>query len=116
MSATKLIIATSAILLMAAALAAQDEPRASPDATSAAVTALESNLGNPPGLTIEEVRVTEAGVACIDYRVSDGQGNKALGHAVVQRGEVLKSSSGESFEKAWKEHCLGPRGGTSRNE
>jgi hypothetical protein len=115
MSATKLIIATSAILLMAAALAAQDEPLTSPDATAASVAALRSNLGNPPGLTIDEVRVTDAGVACIDYRLGNGQGNKALGHAVVQLGEVLKSSSGDSFEKAWNEHCLGPRGGTSRN-
>ena len=112
MSATKLVIATSAILIMAAALAAEDMPRESSDATAASVNALRANLGDPVGLQIEEVRVTGAGVACIDYRLKGAQGPKSLGHAVVQGDEVLKSSSGyRLFEKAWNEHCLGPRGG-----
>jgi hypothetical protein len=117
MSKTKLVIATSAILIMAAALAANDEPRKSTDATSASVTALKAKLGNPEGLLIDEVRVTEAGVACIDYRVNGAQGSKGLGHAVVQGDEVLKSSSRDKlFEKAWNEHCLGPRGGMTGND
>jgi hypothetical protein len=116
MSTTKLVIATSAILVMAAALAAHDEPRGS-DATSSSVAALKANLGNPAGLEVDEVRVTAAGVACIDYRVSNGQGGKSLGHAVVQGDEILKSSSrDERFEKAWNEHCLGPRGGITTNK
>ena len=116
MSTTKLFIATSAILLMAAALAANDEPRGA-DATIASVAALKSNLGNPEGLEVEEVRVTGSGVACIDYRMKNNQGVKSLGHAVVQRDEVLKSSSDyERFEKAWNEHCLGPRGGMTSEQ
>ncbi len=117
MSTTKLVIATSAILALAAALAAGDEPREGSDATSTSVAALKANLGNPAGLEVDEVRVTGAGVACIDYRLSNGQGGKSLGHAVVQGDEVLKSSSGdERFEKAWNEHCLGPRGGVTSVE
>jgi hypothetical protein len=117
MSTTKLVIATSAILIMAAALAANDAPREGTDATSASISALKANLGDPEGLQIDEVRVTGAGVACIDYRLKGTQGPKSLGHAVVQGDEVLKSSSGDKlFEKAWNEHCLGPRGGMTGNE
>jgi hypothetical protein len=117
MSTTKLVIATSAILLMAAALAATDEPRATVDATTTSVAALKTNLGNPAGLAIDEVRVTDAGVACIEYRLSNEQGGKSRGHAVVQGNEVLKSSSGdERFQQAWNKHCLGPRGGTTGSE
>jgi len=117
MSVTKLVTAASAILLMAAALAASDEPREGRDATSASVAALKANLGNPAGLQVDEVRVTDAGVACLDYRVSNDHGGTSLGHAVVQKDEVLKSSSGDPrFEKAWNEHCLGPRGGMTSEE
>jgi hypothetical protein len=109
MDTRKLLLASSALLAVAGAFAA--------DTTSASVAALEANLGSPAGLEIEEVRVTAAGVACIDYRVSDGKGGKSLGHAVVRGDEVLKSSAGyERFEKAWNEHCLGPRGGVTSGE
>ena len=115
MSKTKLLISTSAILAVAAALAASPEGSDNSNATSVAIAALKSNLGNPPGLTVDEVRVTDDGVACIDYRLSDGEG-KVPGHAVVQHDEVLKSSAGDRFQKAWDEHCLGPRGGMTRGE
>jgi hypothetical protein len=56
--------------------------------------------------------VTDKGIACIDYRISNGQGGKVRGHAVIQGDEVLKSSSDdERFQKQWNQHCLGPRGG-----
>jgi len=106
MDTMKLIIAASVTLLpVTGALAA--------DATSAAVAKLKANLGDKAGgLEVEEVRVTDAAVACIEYRVSGSRG-----HAVVQGNEVLKSSSdSDRFEKAWNEHCLGPRGGTTSNE
>jgi hypothetical protein len=104
---TVLIASTAALLPMAAALAADREAGDGSDATAASVAALKANLGNPAGLEVDEVRVTAAGIACIDYRVS-----KTPGHAVVQGNEVLKSSSdAERFEKKWNEHCLGPRGG-----
>jgi hypothetical protein len=115
MSVTKLVIATSAILAMAATLVASPEsPKGSTegaDATTASIATLKANLGNPAGLAIEEVRVTDAGIACIDYRVGNTQAGTSRGHAVVQGNEVVKSSSDERFEKLWNEHCLGPRGG-----
>jgi hypothetical protein len=102
MDTMKLMIAASVTFLpVTGALAA--------DATSNAVAALKANLGSNVSLEVDEVRVTEAGVACIEYRVSGSRG-----HAVVQGNEVLKSSSdAERFEKAWNQHCLGPRGGTT---
>jgi hypothetical protein len=80
------------------------------DATSNAVAALKANLGDKAGgLEVEEARATDAGIVCIEYRVSGSRG-----HAVVEGNEVLKSSSDAArFEKAWTEHCLGPRGGTT---
>ena len=112
MSIKKLVVATSAILLMGA-LAAHDESSKGQDATAASVASLRASLGNPAGLEIDEVRVTDAGVACIDYHTS-GLGAKSVGHAVVQGKGVLKSSTRDArFEKAWNEHCLGPRGGVT---
>ena len=104
-SSKQLIASCAALLAMAGMLAAED-------ATSAAVAALKANLGDPANLEVDEVRVTNIGVACIDYRLGDAAGGKNRGHAVVQGEEVLKSSEGsERFETAWSEHCLGPRGG-----
>jgi hypothetical protein len=109
-----LFASSFAILSMAGALAIEGE---GPDATSASVAALKENLGNPAGLEIDEVRVTDSGVTCIEYRMSDGKGGQSPGHAVVRGNEVLKSPSGdEEFEKAWNAHCLGPRGGISSGE
>ena len=111
----KLLIASSvALLLLVAAFAANGQERKSPDRTAASVAALKASLGNSSGLEVEEVRVTNTGVACINYHLSDSKGGKSPGHAVVQGDEVLKSPSGdERFEKAWTEHCLGPRGGVT---
>ena len=113
MDAMKLLIAASVTFLpLAGALAADGKPENGTDATDAAVDALKANLGSNADLEIEEVRVTEAGVVCIDYRVSGSRG-----HAVVQGKEVLKSSSdADRFEKVWNEHCLGPRGGVTNEE
>lgn len=106
MSVTKLVIATSAILVVAAALAVEPSPSDS-DTTTASVATLKAHLGNPKGLEIDEVRVTDDGIACIEYHVS-----KTRGHAVVEGDDVLKSpSDAERFDEAWNEHCLGPRGG-----
>ena len=115
MNTKTLLIAASVVLLpVGGALAADQEGS---DATAASVAALKANLKNSAGLTVDEVRVTEAGVACINYRVNNDQGGKSRGHAVVQGDEVLKSSTGyKRFEKAWNEHCLGPRGGTTPSQ
>ena len=99
-NAGKLLVASSiAMLPFTNALGA--------DATSKAVAALKANLGSGVSIEVDEVRVTESGVACIDYR-----NDRNRDHAVVRGDEVLKASSDEKrFEEAWTQHCLGPRGG-----
>lgn len=117
MSRTKLIIATSTILAVAAAFATDRKPRDASDMTAASVAALEANLGNPEGLEVDEVRVTDDGVACIEYRLKNAEDDMSRGHAVVQGEEVLKSSSDAGrFDKAWSKHCLGPRGGMNSSQ
>jgi len=112
-----LIVATVALLPMTGALAADQTAGEGSEITAASVAALKANLGDPASLQVDEVRVTEAGVACIKYRLRNAQGGEIRGHAVVQGNEVLKSSADvEHFEKVWNEHCLGPRGGLSREE
>jgi hypothetical protein len=112
MTATKLILATSAIMLMAAALAV--EPKSTEDVTDASVATLKASLGNPITLEVDEVRVTDDGVACIEYRLGNPKDARSRGHAVVDDDEILKASvDAERFEAAWTEHCLGPRGGMS---
>ena len=108
MDTIKLLIAASATLLpLSGALAADGTGQEGSDATSAAIAALKANLGSNVSLEVDEARATDAGVVCVEYRISGSRG-----HAVVQNNEVLKSSSDPSrFEKAWNEHCLGPRGG-----
>jgi hypothetical protein len=83
------------------------------DATDASVAALEASLGKSQALEVDEVRITGDGVACIDYRVRDAAGRESRGHAVVQGKDVLRSPADDAqrFEKAWNEHCLGPKGG-----
>jgi len=109
MNARTWLIVSAALLPMAA--------HAVPDATSEAVATLKAKLGTAAGLEVDEVRLTDAGVACINYRVNDGQGGKSRDHAVVQGDDVLKGSSdADRFEKAWSEHCLGPRGGTTAEQ
>jgi hypothetical protein len=102
MKAARLLIASSIAILPATnALGA--------DATAQAVAALKANLGSGVHVEVDEVRVTDAGVTCIDYHVGSTQNRD---HAIVRGDEVLKGSSDEKrFEEAWTKHCLGPRGG-----
>ena len=110
-----LIASTVSLLPIAGAFAVDRDSRDGTEVTASSVAALKASLGNSAGLEVDEVRVTDDGVACIDYRVRNAQGAKTPGHAVVQGKEVLKSPSGdERFEKAWTEHCLGPRGGMTQ--
>jgi len=111
-----LLVACVAFLLIAVALAA-DKDKDTPDQIAAATAALKANLGNAAGLEVNEVRVTDAGVACINYRVGTGSGEKSRGHAVVKDGDVIDSAAdGGRFEKAWNAHCLGPRGGMTSGD
>jgi hypothetical protein len=105
----KLAVLVAAIVALAAAAAL-----ASGDATDAPIRALEASLGDTKP-EIDEVRITNDGVACIAYRTAGGDGRQDRGHAVVQGSEVLRSpapdADAQKFEAAWSRHCLGPHGG-----
>ena len=112
MDTLKLFVASSVAMVPLIGSTADPGAREGSDRTAAAVAALKGSLGDAANIEVDEVRVTEDGVACIDYRVSDNKGGTGRAHAVIRGDEVLRSDSGnQRFEKAWSDHCLGPRGG-----
>jgi hypothetical protein len=87
------------------------------DATDESVATLRASLG-AVAVEVDEVRITGDGVACIDYRVRGAGGGESRGHAVVRGKDVQRSpaapgADAQVFEKAWSDHCLGPKGGTT---
>ena len=108
------IVIIGAALLLPASGALAADARAGQQ-TDASIAALASSLGDAHGLEIDEVRITGDGIACIEYRLPDANGKLVRGHAVVKGKDVLRSpsDSADEFEKAWSEHCLGPRGGVT---
>ena len=115
MNTRKLLIACSVMLLpMTAALAENPSPANSSDETAAAVATLKEKVGTRSDLEVDDVRVTDSGVACINFRMRDSQGAMSKQHAVVKGDDVERSTFGNKrFEKAWNDNCLGPRGGTT---
>jgi hypothetical protein len=112
MDTLKLFVASTVAFVPLFSTAADRDARERSDRTAAAIAALERSVGNAAHIEVDEVRVTEDGVACIDYRVRDNQGATGRAHAVIQGDQVLRSTSGDQqFEKVWSDHCLGPRGG-----
>jgi len=108
----KRLIAPTLVILLCGMAAARDE---GPDTelTTQAVAALQAKLGESE-VQVDEVRVTDDGIACIDFHGTGSTGGRN-GHAVYQDEKLLISTNSDKngFEKAWKEHCLGPRGGAT---
>jgi hypothetical protein len=97
------LIALPAVFLPLAALA---QGQTSSDAESAAVEALKASVRER--VEVDTVRMTDAGVACITYRMENETGGASRAHAVVDGEKVLRSTIGNTrFEKAWKEKCAG---------
>ncbi len=111
----KRLIAPVLVIAVCGMAAARDQ---GPDTeiTAKAVSRLEAKLGESE-IKVDEVRVTDSGIACIDYHPVSNPDKKA--HAIVQGEDLLISTSsdhGKRFEKTWNDHCLGPRGGTTSNQ
>jgi hypothetical protein len=106
----KRLIAPSLVIAVCGMAAARDQ---GPDTeiTSKAVARLEAKLGESE-IKVDEVRVTDDGIACMDYHSISNPGKRA--HAVLQGEKLLISTNSDAngFEAAWNDHCLGPRGGT----
>jgi hypothetical protein len=75
----------------------------------ASVAALKSYMSRPPGFKVENIRVTDAGAACIQYHALDAAGSVSRAQAVVVGGDVEQSGSRDGrFAKAWDRQCRGP--------
>jgi hypothetical protein len=75
----------------------------------ASVAALKSYMARPAGFRVENVRVTDAGAACIQFHARDAGGSVSRAQAVVVDGAVAESESQDGrFEKAWNRQCRGP--------
>jgi hypothetical protein len=111
MPAMKRLIAPSLIIAVCGMAAAREQ---GPDTelTSKAVARLEAKLGEGE-IKVDEVRVTEDGIACMDYHTISNPGKKA--HAVLKGEQLLVSTNSDknAFQETWNDHCLGPRGGSA---
>ena len=109
----KRLILPSVVIALCGIAAARDQ---GPDTevTSKAVARLEAKLGESE-IKVDEVRVTEDGVACMDYHSTSNPAKQA--HAVLQGERLLISTNSDvnDFSKVWSAHCLGPRGGATPN-
>lgn len=108
MDTLKWIIASAVVVApLSSALA---ETPASSDASTTAVDTLRASLGGKGAIDVENVHMTDDGVACIDYRGPNNSGGMSKSKAVVQGDKVLRSSVGnDRFADAWNEHCAGTR-------
>ena len=77
---------------------------------SAPVQTLKSSLPSTMGFKVDKVHMTDAGVACIKYRLANNTGGERRAMAVVEGDKVLRSTSGTTdFEKAWNSKCAASR-------
>ncbi len=75
----------------------------------ASVAALKNYMARPAGFKVENIRVTDAGAACIQYLARDAAGSFSRAQAVVVDGAVSQSEARDGrFQKAWNRQCLGP--------
>lgn len=115
MDTLKRLIASAVVVVpLSSALA---ETPAGSDASSAAVETLRSSLGGKGAIDVENVRMTDSGVACIDYRGPNNSGGMSKSKAVVQGDKVFRSGIGNRrFEEAWNEHCAGGARASSKDQ
>jgi hypothetical protein len=106
-------LAASPIVLVALAgfMTEGAEARARHNLAYASVASLKANIGSRRNLEFDDVRVTDAGATCIQYRARDQAGGVSHGQAVVHGSEVAQRDArhGEDgkFEKEWNRQCLG---------
>jgi len=104
---------TIALLVALVPLAAvAGEPATSSAASSEPVETLKSRLTSKSGFKVDDVRMTDGGVACIKYRVANDNGGESRAQAVVEGEKVLRSTSrSKEFADAWNSKCAGSSSG-----
>ncbi len=79
-----------------------------PKSTDAVEKLKASLTSGAMGFEVDDVRVTDDGVACIKYRIDNDLGGETRAQAVVDGDKVLRSTSrSNSFAKAWNKKCAG---------
>jgi hypothetical protein len=102
-----------ALLVALAPLAAVANEPATSGAASEPVETLKSRLPSKAGFKVDDVRMTDGGIACIKYRVANDNGGESRAQAVVEGEKVLRSTSRSTeFANAWNTKCAGVGGGT----
>src|SRR3954466_16032860 len=93
---TVLMIASPVILLLlGSALSENAEAHAHHNAAYASIAALKGRLGLPKNFQVEDVRVTDAGAACIRYSARNELGAIDRAQAVVVGSEVTQTDTPE---------------------
>jgi hypothetical protein len=93
---------------LAGAVADDRDANAGSEANSASVATLKSSLPSTSGFEVDDVRMTDSGVACISYRVRNDLGGDTRAKAVVEGDKVLRSTTRTTrFAKAWNSKCVG---------
>ncbi len=66
-------------------------------------------MENTAGFRIDDMRVTDAGAACVRFHTRDGVGGESRAQAVITGDTVANSQVRDGrFEKEWNRQCLGP--------
>lgn len=101
------IMALPLVLLLFTGLSGNAGARQRNNVAYASVAALKSGMPSTRGFKVDDLRVTDAGAACIRFHTRDGgQVNRA--EAVVVGRYVTNSTARDGrFEKEWNRQCLG---------
>jgi hypothetical protein len=102
------ILSLPLALLLLTGLTGNAEARQRNNLAYASVAALKSRLENTTGFRIDDMRVTDAGAACIRFHTRDRVGAVSRAQAVVVGRTVANSNERDGrFEKEWDWNCLG---------
>jgi len=101
-----------ALLIALAPLIGVADEGTNSGADSEHIATLKSSLPSTMGFKVDNVHMTDAGVACITYRITNDKGGESRAQAVVEGDKVLRSTSRSSqFAKAWNTQCVSSNAG-----
>lgn len=101
------ILALPLVLLLFTVLSGSAEARQRNNVAFASVAALKSGMQSTAGFKVEDLRVTDAGAACIRFHTRE-RGVTTRAQAVVVGRQIANSDARDGrFEKDWNRQCLG---------
>lgn len=95
------------LVLLGSLLTVSAEARQRNNLAYASVAALKAGMENTHGFKVENMRVTDAGAACIRFHTQD-RGVITRAQAVVMGRSIANSDARDGrFEREWNRQCLG---------